>query len=195
MSKLNPKVDAYFRKATKWQNELKKLRKILLGTPLTEELKWGKPCYTFQENNVSIIYGLKESCAIGFLKGALLKDPRGILVSPGSNSQAARWIKFTHVSEIGEMEPIVKAYIQQAIELEKAGLKVNFKRNPEPVPEELQKKLDESPALKTAFTALTPGRQRGYVLYFSAAKQSKTRDSRIEKYRQHILKGRGFHDR
>ena len=194
-SKINPKVDVYLSKAKKWQNELKKLRMILLDCQLTEELKWGKPCYTFQKSNLAIMYGLKESCAVGFLKGALLKDPNGILIKPGEHSQSGRWIKFTSVREIVEMEPILKTYIHEAIAAEKAGLKVEFKKNPEPIPEELQNKLDEIPALKTAFKALTPGRQRGYILYFSAPKQSKTRESRIEKWLQHILNGKGMQDR
>jgi len=193
-SKMNPKVDVYLSKAKKWQNELKKLRMILLDCQLTEELKWGKPCYTFRESNLAILYGLKESCAVGFLKGALLKDPNGILIKPGEHSQSGRWIKFTSVREIVEMEPILKTYIHEAIAAEKAGLKVEFKKNPEPIPEELQNKLDEIPALKTAFKALTPGRQRGYILYFSAPKQSKTRESRIEKWLQHILNGKGMQD-
>jgi uncharacterized protein YdeI (YjbR/CyaY-like superfamily) len=167
---------------------------VLLDCQLTEELKWGKPCYTFQKSNLAIMYGLKESCAVGFLKGALLKDPNGILIKPGEHSQSGRWIKFTSVREIVEMEPILKAYIHEAIEAEKAGLKVEFKKNPEPIPKELKNKLDEIPALKTAFKALTPGRQRGYILYFSAPKQSKTRESRIEKWLQHILNGKGMQD-
>jgi uncharacterized protein YdeI (YjbR/CyaY-like superfamily) len=194
-SKKNPKVDLVLSKAKKWQKELQKLRTILLGCELTEELKWGKPCYTFQDTNLMMIYGLKESCAIAFFNGALLKDDQGILIKPGPNSQAARWIKFTRLGEVVKMEPVLKAYIRESIGAEKAGLKVNFKKNPEPIPEELQKKLDEIPALKSAFNALTPGRQRGYILYFSAPKQSKTRESRIEKYIPQILKGKGFHDR
>ena len=191
---MNPKVDGYLRKAKKWQEEMKKLRRISLACGLTEELKWGKPCYTFQKSNIVIIQGFKEYCALMFCKGALLNDPNGILKKPGENTQAARQIRFTNVREIVEMEPILKAYIYEAIEAEKAGLKVNFKKNPEPVPEELQNKLDEIPALKTAFEALTPGRQRGYILYFSAAKQSKTRESRIEKWMPQILHGKELND-
>jgi uncharacterized protein YdeI (YjbR/CyaY-like superfamily) len=187
-------VDGYLRKAKKWQAEMEKLRRISLGCGLTEELKWGKPCYTFQESNIVIIQGFKESCALLFCKGALLNDPKGILEKPGENTQAARRIRFTKVREIVEMEPILKAYIHEAIAAEKAGLEVNFKKNPEPIPEELQNKLDEIPVLKTAFAALTPGRQRGYILYFSAAKQSKTRESRVEKCTQQILNGKGFND-
>jgi uncharacterized protein YdeI (YjbR/CyaY-like superfamily) len=189
---MNPKVDAYLSKAKKWQKEIKELRRISLGCGLTEELKWGKPCYTFQESNVVIIQGFKEFCALLFCKGALLKDRHGILKKFGW--QAARRIPFTHVREIVEMEPILKAYIKEAIEAEKAGLKVNFKKKPEPIPQELQNKFDEIPALKTAFEALTPGRQRGYILYFAGAKQSKTRESRVEKCMPQILKRKGLDD-
>jgi uncharacterized protein YdeI (YjbR/CyaY-like superfamily) len=192
MNKMNPKVDGYLRKAKKWQEEMKKLRRISLDCGLTEELKWGKPCYTFQKSNIVIIQGFKEFCALLFCKGALLKDPKGILKTFGW--QAARRIPFTNVGEIVEMEPILKAYLHEAIEAEKAGLKVTLKKNPEPIPEEFQNKLDEIPALKTAFDALTPGRQRGYILYFSAPKQSKTRESRVEKCMQHILNGKGLND-
>jgi uncharacterized protein YdeI (YjbR/CyaY-like superfamily) len=195
MNKMNPKVDGYLRKAKKWQEEFKKLRRIILDCQLTEELKWGKPCYSFQKSNIVIIQGFKEFCALLFCKGALLNDPNGILEKPGENTQAARRIPFTNVREIVEMEPILKAYIHEAMEVEKAGLEVNFKKNPEPIPEEFQNKLDEIPALKTAFDALTPGRQRGYILYFSAPKQSKTRESRIEKCMQQILNGKGLNDR
>ena len=192
---MNSKIDEFVKKATKWQEETKKLRSISLGFPLTEEMKWGKPCYTFQETNSIMIYGLKESCAIAFFNGALLKDVHGILIKPGPNTQAGRWIKFTSLREIVEREAIVKAYINESLEVEKAGLKVNFKKNPEPIPEELQNKLDAIPALKTAFNELTPGRQRGYILYFSAPKQSKTRESRIGKCVPQILKGKGLNDR
>jgi len=192
MNKMNPKVDGFLAKAKKWQEEMKKLRTISLGCGLTEELKWGKPCYTFQKSNIVIIQGFKEFCALLFCKGALLKDPHGILKEFGW--QAARRIPFSNVREIVEMEPILKVYIHEAIEAEKAGLKVNYKRNPEPIPEELQNKLDEIPALKTAFDALTPGRQRGYILYFSGAKQSKTRASRVKKCMPQILKGKGLND-
>ena len=192
MNKLNPEVDGYLKKAKKWQEEFKTLRRISLDCRLTEELKWGKPCYTFQKSNIVIIQGFKEFCALLFCKGALLTNPKGILKKFGW--QAARRIPFTNVREIVEMEPILNAYIHEAIETERADLKVNFKKDPEPIPEELQKKLDEIPALKTAFEALTPGRQRGYVLYFSAAKQSKTRESRVEKWLPQILKGKGLND-
>jgi uncharacterized protein YdeI (YjbR/CyaY-like superfamily) len=192
MNSINPKVDEYLRKAKKWRQEFKKLRMIILDCRLTEELKWGKPCYTFQQSNIVIIQGFKEFCALLFCKGALLKNRNGILKKFGW--QAARRIPFTDVREIVEMEPILKAYIYEAIEVEKAGLKVNLKKNPEPIPEEFQNKLDEIPALKTAFDALTPGRQRGYILYFSAPKQSKTRESRVEKCMRRILNGKGLND-
>ena len=192
MNKMNPKVDGYLRRAKKWQEEMEKLRRISLDCRLTEELKWGKPCYTFQKSNIVIIQGFKEFCALLFCKGALLNDAKGILKKFGW--QAARRIPFTGVREIVEMELILKAYIHEAIEVGKAGLKVNFKQNPEPIPEEFQNKLGESPALKTAFEALTPGRQRGYILYFSGAKQSKTRESRVEKCMRRILNGKGLDD-
>jgi len=192
MNKMNPKVDGFLAKAKKWQEEMKKLRTISLGCGLTEELKWGKPCYTFQKSNIVIIQGFKEFCALLFCKGALLKDPNGILKEFGW--QAARRIFFTNVREIVEIQPILKAYICEAIEAEKAGLKIRLKKKPEPIPKELQDKLDEIPALKAAFDGLTPGRQRGYILYFSAAKQSKTRASRVEKCMQQILNGKGLND-
>jgi uncharacterized protein YdeI (YjbR/CyaY-like superfamily) len=192
---MNPKVDVYLSKSKKWQEELEKLRMIILDCQLTEELKWSKPCYTFQKSNIVIIIPLKEHCALMFCKGALLKDANGILIKPGENTQAGRWIKFTSVREIVEMETILKAYIYEAIEVEKAGLKVNFKKTAEfIIPEEFQNKLNEIPALKTAFDALTPGRQRAYILYFSAPKQSKTRESRVEKCMQQILNGKGLDD-
>jgi len=195
-SRRNPKVDVFLSTAEKWRKEMAKLRSILLGGQLTEELKWGKPCYTFQNSNVVIILPLKEYCALLFCKGALLKDAHGMLVKAGENTQAARHIRLTAIREIVEKETILKGYIQQAIDAEKAGLKVNYKKITEfKVPEELQKKLDEIPALKTAFKALTPGRQRGYLLYFSAAKQSTTRESRVEKWMPQILQGKGLMDR
>jgi uncharacterized protein YdeI (YjbR/CyaY-like superfamily) len=196
MNRKNPKVDAFFSRAKKWQEELQKLRMILLDCQLTEELKWGKPCYTFQESNIVIILPLKAYCALLLCKGVLLKDAHGILITPGQNTQAARQIRFANVREIIEMEPILKAYLQEAIAAEKAGLKVDYKKNTELIfPEELQNKLEESPALKAAFTALTPGRQRAYNIHFSAPKQSKTRESRIEKCREQILNGKGLNDR
>jgi uncharacterized protein YdeI (YjbR/CyaY-like superfamily) len=195
MSKVNPKVDAYLSRSGKWQEETATLRRIVLGCQLTEKLKWGKPCYTFQNNNVVLIHGFKEYCALLFFKGALLKDAQGILIQQTENVQAARQIRFTGVREIVELEPILKAYIHEATEAEKAGLMVKYKKTSEfAVPEELQKKFDESPALKTAFEALTPGRQRAYILYFAAPKQAKTRESRVEKCMPQILNGKGLND-
>ena len=195
-NKMNPKVDVYISKAKKWQEEFEKLRMIILDCQLTEEFKWGKPCYTFQESNIVLIHGFKEYCALLFFKGALLNDANGILITQTENTQAARQIRFTNVREIVEMETILKAYIYEAIEVEKAGLKVDYKKTTEfNIPEEFQNKLDEIPTLKTAFDALTPGRQRAYILYFSAPKQSKTRESRIEKYMPQILNGKGLNDR
>jgi len=192
---MNPKVDVYISKEKKWQEELKKLRTIILDCQLTEELKWGVPCYTFQKSNIVLIHVFKEYCAILFVKGALLKDANHILITQTENVQAARQIRFTNVQAIVEMETILKAYIYEAIEVEKAGLKVNYKKTTEfIIPEEFQNKLDESPVLKTAFNALTPGRQRAYILYFSAPKQSKTRESRVEKCMQQILNGKGLND-
>lgn len=194
--KMNPKVDVYLSKAKNWQEEMEKLRIIILDCHLTEELKWGKPCYTFQKSNIVIIQGFKEYCALMFFKGVLLNDPNGILIKPGEDTQAGRQIRFTNVGEIVEMETILKAYIVEAIEVEKAGLKVDFKKRTELIiPEEFQAKLDENPALKTAFDALTPGRQRAFVMHFSAPKQSKTRESRVEKCMQDILNGKGLNDR
>lgn len=194
MAKMNPKVDWYFRKS-RWREELEKLRTILLDGPLAEELKWGKPCYTFQESNVAILQGFKETCALLFPKGALLKDPNRILEKPGENTQAARRIPFTSVREIVKLKTVLKAYIREAIEMEKAGLEVTYKETSEfVIPGELQRKLDEIPVLKIAFNALTPGRQRGYVLYFSAAKQSKTREARVEKCMEKIFRGEGLND-
>ncbi len=195
-SSMNSKVDFYFSRAKKWQEELEKLRMIVLDCPLTEELKWGVPCYTFQKSNIVLIHVFKEYCALLFFKGALLNDTNGILIQQTKNVQAARQIRFTNVREIVEMKTIVKAYIHEAIEVEKAGLKVNFKKTSEyKIPEEFQDKLDEIPALKTAFYALTPGRQRGYIFYFSQPKQSKTRESRVENCMQQILNGEGLNDR
>jgi uncharacterized protein YdeI (YjbR/CyaY-like superfamily) len=168
---------------------------ICLGCGLIEELKWGHPCYTFQKSNIVLIHGFKEYCALLFFKGALLKDPKRILIQQTKNVQAARQIRFTNVREIVEMEPTLKAYIYEAIEVEKAGLQVTYKKTSEfIIPEEFQNKLDKTPALKTAFNALTPGRQRGYIFYFSQPKQSKTRASRVEKCMQQILNGKGLND-
>ncbi len=194
-SRMNPKVDVYLSKVPKWQEEMEKLRMIVLDCELTEELKWGVPCYTFQNSNVVIIHAFKEYCAILFVKGALLSDDNGILIQQTENVQAGRQVRFTNVQEIVEIEPILKTYIYEAVEVEKAGLKVNFKKTSEfTIPEEFQNKLDEFPALKTAFEALTPGRQRAYLFYFSTAKQSKTRESRVEKYIPQILNGKGLDD-
>lgn len=195
MKRMNPKVDAYLREAKKWQEESERLRRIVLDCQLIEELKWGAPCYTFQGKNIVLIHGFKEYCALLFFKGALLKDADGILTQQTENVQAGRQIRFTNAREIVRMEPILKAYIQEAIEVEKAGLKVDFKKTREfKIPEEFQKKLDENPTLKSAFDALTPGRQRAYILYFSQPKQSKTRESRVEKCTQQILNGKGLND-
>jgi len=192
---MNPRVDFYFSKANKWQEELEQLRTIVLDCGLTEELKWGVPCYMFQKSNIVLIHVFKEYCALLFFKGALLNDPNGILVQQTKNVQVARQIRFTNVREIVKMKSALKAYIYEAMEVEKAGLKVPLKKTAEfPIPEEFQSKLDKSPALKTAFKALTPGRQRAYLLYFAAAKQSKTRTSRIEKYTRQILNGKGLDD-
>jgi uncharacterized protein YdeI (YjbR/CyaY-like superfamily) len=195
MNRMNPNVDFYFNKAEKWQEEFEKLRMIILDCQLTEELKWGCPCYTFQKSNIVLIHGFKEYCAILFFKGALLQDAHGILIQQSENVQSGRQVRFTNVKQIVELEPILKTYIYEAIEVEKAGLKVILKKNTDLVfPEEFQTKLNEFPALKTSFEALTPGRQRAYNLYFSEPKQSKTRESRIEKCIPQILNGKGLND-
>lgn len=192
---MNPKVDFYFNKAEKWQEELDKLRLIALDCQLSEELKWGCPCYTLQNNNVVLIHAFKDYCAFLFFKGALMHDEHGLLIQQTENVQAGRQIRFSSIGQIVELEPILKAYIYEAIEVEKAGLKVEFKKTTEyNVPEEFQQKLDELPVLKTAFEALTPGRQRAYLYYFSQPKQSKTRESRVEKYIPQILSGKGLDD-
>jgi uncharacterized protein YdeI (YjbR/CyaY-like superfamily) len=194
---MNPKTDFYFSKAEKWHKELEKLRVIILDCGLTEELKWGVPCYTFQESNIVLIHVFKEYCALLFFKGALLNDTNGILIQQTKNVQAARQIRFTHVREIVKMEPVLKAYVYEAIEVEKAGLKVNLKKTAEfAIPDEFQNKLSAKggQALKKAFDSLTPGRQRAYILYFSAPKQSKTRESRVEKSIRQILNGKGLND-
>jgi len=194
-SRMNPKVDWYFTKAKKWREESEKLRSIILDCGLIEELRWGKPCYTFQKSNIVLIHGFKEYCALLFSKGVLLKDPKGILIQQTENVQGARQIRFTNLREIVGMRTILKAYIKEAIEVEKAGLEVNYKKTSEfTIPQEFQNRLDKSPALKTAFSALTPGRQRGYLLYFSAPKLSKTRESRVEKSMPQILNGKGLND-
>lgn len=207
---MNPKVDTYLAagcgrcplgntpecKVHNWQPELEKLREIVLDCDLNEELKWGVPVYTFEKNNIVLLGAFKEYCVISFMKGALLKDAEGILKKPGENTQGGRVVKFTDVREIVRLEPVLKAYIREAVEVEKAGLKVNYKTTAEyEIPDELQTKLSELPALNTAFKALTPGRQRGYILYFSQPKQSQTRVSRIEKSIPQILIGKGLHDR
>ena len=190
---MNPKVDEFLSRVGKWQEEFRKLRMIVLDCQLTEALKWGVPCYTYQKSNIVLIHGFKEYCALLFFKGALLKDANSILIRQTENVQASRQVRFTSVREIIEMETILKTYIYEAIEVEKAGLKVNFKKNTGLIiPGEFQTKLDEIPALKAAFDSLTPGRQRAYILYFSAPKQSKTRESRIEKYIPQILNGKGI---
>jgi len=192
---MNPKVDFYFHKATKWQEELEQLRQIVLDCGLTEELKWGVPCYTFQKGNVVLIHTFKEYCALLFFKGALLADANDILVQQTENVQATRQIRFTQVREIVELKPTLKATIFEAMEVEKAGLKVELKKTAEfTVSEEFQIKLDEFPALKTAFEALTPGRQRAYLLHFSQPKQSKTREARVEKCLPPILNGKGLNE-
>jgi uncharacterized protein YdeI (YjbR/CyaY-like superfamily) len=192
---MNPKVDWFFDKATQWQEEYEKLRVICLDCGLTEELKWGQPCYTFQKSNIVLIHGFKEYCALLVFKGALLNDPNGILTQQTENVQVARQIRFTNLLEIVELEPVLKAYIHEAIEVEKAGLKMELKKTSDfTVPEEFQSKLDHIPALKAAFEALTPGRQRGYLFHFSQPKQSKTREARVEKYIPKILSGKGWDD-
>jgi uncharacterized protein YdeI (YjbR/CyaY-like superfamily) len=195
MTTTNPKVDGYLKRAKKWQEEMAKLREIILACGLTEELKWGKPCYTFQEKNVVLIIGFKNYCSLLFGKGALLKDAKSILVKAGENTQAARQARFTSLKEIERLESAVKSYVKEAIENEKAGKEVEYKKPSEfKMPKELQNKLDKDAGFKKAFYALTPGRQRAYVIFFTAAKQSQTRESRIEKYRQQILDGKGMND-
>jgi uncharacterized protein YdeI (YjbR/CyaY-like superfamily) len=192
---MNPKVDWYFNKNAEWEEEIRKLREIVLDCDLNEELKWGCPCYTFKKHNIVLIHVFKEYCALLFFKGALLKDDDGILVQQTKNVQAARQIRFTNMKEIVKMERTVKGYIYQAIDAEKAGLKVALKKTAEfEMPEEFEQKLRTMPALKKAFHALTPGRQRGYLLHFSSAKQAKTREARIEKNVERILEGKGIDD-
>ncbi|MBO6587338.1 MAG: YdeI/OmpD-associated family protein [Gracilimonas sp.] len=205
---MNPEVDQYLDigcgrcplggtpecKVHDWQEELKQLRLIILESGLTEEVKWSVPCYTYEGSNVLILSAFKNYCSVSFFKGSLLQDQNKMLVKPGKNSQAARLFKFTNVEQINESENSIKEYIREAIEIEKSGKKVKFKKNPEPFPEELQVKFDEDPVLQEAFEALTPGRQRGYIIHFSGAKQSSTRQRRIEKYIPKIMEGKGFHD-
>ena len=195
MSKTNPKVDGYIRKNSQWQNELNELRKIILTFALTEEIKWRVPCYTLNKKVVLFLGCFSKSAVLSFAKGALLNDPRQILIQQTENSQSVRILRFTSLQEIVSMKLALKAFIRQAVENETAGLKIQFKKTSEfKVPQEFQTKLDELPALKAAFDSLTPGRQRGYLLYFSQPKQSKTRDSRIEKCTPRILNGKGLDD-
>jgi len=192
---MNPKVDAFIARETKWQAEFDKLRKIILDFPLSEELKWGVPCYSSGKGNVVLIHGFKEYCAVLFFKGALLKDPTKILIQQTENVQAARHLRFKGLEDILKVESMLRDYIIEAIEIEKAGLKVNLKKTEEyNVPEEFKNKLDAMPALKTSFEALTPGRQRAYLFHFSQPKQSKTREDRIEKCIPKILSGKGLLD-
>ncbi len=192
---MNPKVDFYFNKAGNWQTATEQLRTIALDCGLTEELKWGCPCYSYKQGNVVLIHVFKEYCAFLFFKGALLSDPEGILIQQTEHVQSARQIRFTNALDIVEMTAILKSYIYQAIEVEKAGLKVELKKTEDfAVPAEFQHKLDSIPELKVAFEALTPGRQRAYLFYFSQAKQAKTREARVEKYMPQIMNGKGLDD-
>lgn len=194
MSRMNPAVTAHITSAKAWQPELKALRRIILSTGLTEELKWDQPCYTHDGHNIVLIGGFKDHCRLMFCNGSLLKDPQNLLQKPGQHTQAGRYIPFTSVKEIKALEPDLKAFLHAAIENEKVGVKPVYKTTPEPIPEELQTKLNKDPALDEAFAALTPGRQRAYLLHFNAAKQSATRTSRIEACRSRILAGKGIHD-
>ncbi len=192
---MNPKVDWYFSKNEKWEKEIRKIRTIILDCGLNEELKWGCPCYTYNKSNVILIHVFKEYCAVLFFKGALLNDANGILIQQTENVQSARQVRFTNFRDVVKLEKVLKAYIYEAIEVEKAGLKVKLKKTSDyKVPEEFQKKLDKSKTLKTAFEKLTPGRQRAYLFYFSQAKQSKTREERVEKYLKKIMSGKGLED-
>lgn len=192
---MNPKVDDCLSKVEKWKEEFERLRTIILDCGLTEEFKWGWPCYTLEKANIVLMHGFKEYCALLFFKGALMNDPNGILIQQTENVQAGRQIRFTGAHEIAQMGPILKTYIREAVEVEKAGLKMDFKKTAEfAMPDEFRARLDENPTLKTAFEALTPGRQRAYLLHFSSAKQSKTRESRIEKCMPQILDGKGLDD-
>ena len=192
---MNPKVDAFLAKEKKWREEFTKLRQIILDCKLTEELKWGHPCYSLDGKNIVLMHGFKEYCALLFMKGALLKDAKSILIQQTENVQSARQIRFTNAQEIAKMGKTLKSYIQEAIEVEKAGLNVELKKTADfKIPAEFQSKLDALPALQTAFHALTPGRQRAYIFYFSQPKQSKTRESRVEKYIPNILDGLGLDD-
>ncbi len=194
-NKTNLKVDVFIGKQKRWQEELKRLRAILLDSELTEEFKWDQPCYTLEGKNVVILHGLKESCAFAFFKGALIKDIHGVLTAPGPNTQLGRWIKFTSLREIAEMKTVLKAYVREAIEVERSGLKLKLRKTSDlKLPEELQTMLDEFPDLKTAFDRLTPGRQRAYIYHFAAPKQSKTRELRVMKLMPKIIEGKGLQD-
>jgi uncharacterized protein YdeI (YjbR/CyaY-like superfamily) len=193
MNKMTRPVDGYLRKNKRWEGAMQELRTIVLDSPLKEEVKWRTPCYTFEDANVVMIGALKDCCVLSFLKGALLKDPQGILVKPGENTQAARIVRFTEVQQVVALAGVLKAYVQEAVEVEKAGMKVAFKKiSAFAVPEELRQKFEEVPALKAAFQGLTPGRQRAYLMAIGAAKQAKTRVARVEKYMPQILKGKGI---
>jgi uncharacterized protein YdeI (YjbR/CyaY-like superfamily) len=192
---MNPKVDWFFDKSTKWQEAYQELRELALSFELTEELKWGCPCYTIGKSNIFLIHGFKDYCALLFMQGALLKDKKNILIQQTENVQSARQIRFANIEEILKNKSTIKSYIKEAIQLDKAGLKVELKKTTEfKMPDEFQSALNEMSELKTAFEALTPGRQRGYLLYFSSAKQSKTRNERVEKYIPKILDGKGLDD-
>jgi len=192
---MNPRVDFFFNKPGKWQNEYQVLREIILSCDLIEELKWGQPCYTYNKSNIVLIHGFKDYCAVLFMKGALLKDPKKILIQQTENVQSARQIRFTSVAEINKLKSTLKAYVYEAIKVEESGEKVELKKTKDfPMPEEFKTKLDKSAALRKAFYSLTPGRQRGYLLYFASAKQAKTREQRVEKYAPHILDGKGLED-
>lgn len=194
-SKAKFEIDAQIARSKRWREELTKLRAIALDSELTEEFKWRQPCYTFEGKNVAILHQLKESCAFAFFKGALIKDVHGVLAAPGPNTQAGRWIKFTSMREIAEMKPVLKAYIREAIEVERSGLKLKKRKTSDlKFPEELQLMFDEFPDFKAAFERLTPGRQRAYIFHFSGAKQAKTREARIQKYMPKIFEGKGLLD-
>ena len=195
MTEADPKVEAFFAEAKRWREELSALREILLGCPVTEEFKWRSPCYTFQGGNVATVWGLKDACTLSFFKGVLLKDPAGILVAPGENSRSVRVAKFTDLTDIVDATDTIRSYVDEAVEVEKVGLKVELRADDFELPAELTDRLDADPALQAAFEALTPGRRRGYALYFSQPKQSRTRTARIDKSAARILEGKGLHDR
>lgn len=192
---MNPKANWFFSKKTKWQEEYSELRMLILDCGLTEELKWGCPCYTFKDSNIVLIHGFKDYCAMLFMQGALLKDPKKILIQQTKNVQSARQIRFKNTNEVLKSKSFIKAYIKEAVKIEKSGLKVELKNTTEyEMPAEFKTVLEDMPDLKKAFQTLSPGRQRGYLLYFSSAKQSKTRETRIEKYIHQILSGKGLDD-